>query len=79
LRRGNNGDFLIAGDSDGDFVVVFGWTCNRLRLRNLFKGFDVVARTCGRLVSTGAWKRKNKYKFDKYKIYLSVKVRKYSL
>jgi hypothetical protein len=24
LRRGNNGDFLIAGDSDGDFVVVFG-------------------------------------------------------
>jgi len=52
LRRGSSGDLLIAG-GNGDFVVVFGCTCSRLRLRSLFKGFDVVART-GELVSAGA-------------------------
>lgn len=54
LRRGSNGDLLIAG-CNGDFVVVFGCTCNRLRLRNLFRGFGVVARAVG-LVSAGAWR-----------------------
>lgn len=54
LRRGSSGDLLIAGSNDGDFVVVFGWTCNRLRLRNLFKGFGMVVRACGKLVSIDA-------------------------
>lgn len=53
LRRGSSGDLLIAGGND-DFVVVFGCTCNRLRLRSLFRGFGVVARAGG-LVSAGAW------------------------
>lgn len=53
LRRGSSGDLLITG-GNGDFVVVFGCTCSRLRLRSLFRGFDVVARAGG-LVSAGAW------------------------
>lgn len=52
LRRGSSGDLLIAGGND-DFVVAFGCTCSRLRLRSLFRGFDVVERAGG-LVSAGA-------------------------
>lgn len=51
LRRGNSGDLLIAGA--GDFVVVFGCTCSRLRLRSLFRGFAVVVFDGG-LASAGA-------------------------
>jgi len=53
LRRGSNGDLLIAGGNGVFAVVVFGCTCSRLRLRSLFSGFDVVARAGG-LVSAGA-------------------------
>lgn len=54
LRRGSSGDLLIAGDNAGAFVVVFGCTCSRLRLRSLFRGLGVVARAGGGLVSAGA-------------------------
>lgn len=53
LRRGNSGDLLGASDT-GDLVVDFGWTCSLLRLRNLFRGFTVVERVGGGLVSAGA-------------------------
>lgn len=61
LRRGSSGDLLIAG-ANGDFVVIFGCTCSRLRLRSLFRGFGVVARAGG-LVSAGAWRTKEAIRF----------------
>lgn len=56
LRRGSSGDLLIAGGNGVLAVVVFGCTCSRLRLRNLFRGLAVVARAGGGLVSAGAWR-----------------------
>lgn len=53
LRRGNNGDLRDTAGT-GDLVVVFGCTCNRFRLRNLFNGLTVVERAGGGLVSAGA-------------------------
>ena len=57
LRRGSSGDLLGARDT-GDLVVVLGWTCSLFRLRNLFRGFAVVERVGGGLVSAGACKKK---------------------
>lgn len=57
LRRGNNGDLLEASDT-GALVVVFGCTCSLFRFRSLFRGFTVVERVGGGLVSAGAWKKK---------------------
>lgn len=77
LRRGNNGDLLDASDT-GALVVVFGCTCSLFRFRSLFRGFTVVERVGGGLVSAGAWGKKYFERMEKLLIVQRTSVGRFS-